>query len=408
MGIDCGSQAILCEYPIRLDTYRGCSHGCRYCFAQLKTDISVVRPDNCVEAVRRFVGGGRTRSTEWCDWPIPLHWGGMSDPFQPAEREHRASLKALEVLADAGYPFIVSTKGALAAEEPYLSLLGRSNAVVQVSMVCGSYDRMEPGAPTFEERLRMVERLSGRVRRVIVRAQPYITDVRDELIGNIPRMRAAGAHGLTVEGMKFKKSKPGLVRVRGDYAYPDSLLKGHYARIKAACEDAGLAFFCAENRLRGMGESTACCGCGDLPGFAGNRFNVVSMMHAPAEPTEKMREVGTAQCFKSVHQAAGASRQLGHESFASQMAKEERGFFKTATPAHTDEEVLAFTRWLKGTGVSAREVNRLTGTQMASHYLCVNPNGQAAVPVPGAFDKIRQSERVKDVPRYITRIVYGR
>lgn len=59
MGIDCGSQVILCEYPIRLDTYRGCSHGCRYCFAQQKTDISVVKPDNCIESVRRFVGGGQ-------------------------------------------------------------------------------------------------------------------------------------------------------------------------------------------------------------------------------------------------------------------------------------------------------------------------------------------------------------
>ena len=30
MGIDCGSQVVLCEYPIRLDTYEGCSHDCRY------------------------------------------------------------------------------------------------------------------------------------------------------------------------------------------------------------------------------------------------------------------------------------------------------------------------------------------------------------------------------------------
>lgn len=326
MGIGCGSQIILCEYPIHLDTYSGCSHGCRYCFAQQKTDISIVKPDNCVESVRRFAGGGRTRVTEWCDWRIPLHWGGLSDPFQPAEREHRASLRVLEVLAETGYPFIVSTKGALVAQEPYLSLLERSNAVVQVSMVCSAYDRMEPGAPAFEERLKIVDKLSGRVRRVIVRAQPYIVDVRDELIRNIPRMKEAGAYGITVEGMKFKKAKPGLVRVRGDYAYPDSLLKNHYERIRVACDEAGLAFFCAENRLRGMGRSTACCGCGDLPGFEGNRFNAVSMMHAPAKPTEKMSEIGTAQCFRSLHQIAGISKQLDRESFSSQMIKEAKSF----------------------------------------------------------------------------------
>lgn len=76
MGIGCGSQVVLCEYPIRLDTYRGCSHGCRYCFAQNKTDISVIRPDNCIEALRRFIVGKRTTETNWCDWTIPLHWGG--------------------------------------------------------------------------------------------------------------------------------------------------------------------------------------------------------------------------------------------------------------------------------------------------------------------------------------------
>ena len=40
MGCKCGSQIILCNLPVRFDTYRGCSHGCRYCFAQKKNDIS--------------------------------------------------------------------------------------------------------------------------------------------------------------------------------------------------------------------------------------------------------------------------------------------------------------------------------------------------------------------------------
>ena len=33
MGCKCGSQIILCNLPVRFDTYRGCSHGCRYCYA---------------------------------------------------------------------------------------------------------------------------------------------------------------------------------------------------------------------------------------------------------------------------------------------------------------------------------------------------------------------------------------
>lgn len=405
MGIACGSQVVLCEYPIRLDTYKGCSHGCRYCFAQNKTDISVVNPDNCVESLRRFIAGKRTAETNWCDWAIPLHWGGLSDPFQPAEREFGVSLKALEVFAETGYPFIVSTKGRLVVEEPYLSLLRKCNAVVQVSMVCSSYDRMEPGAPTFEERLGMVRKLSGCVRRVIVRAQPYITNVRDEFVGNLQRIAEAGAWGVTLEGMKFREGKPGLVKVRGDYCYPEETLRMHYERIRRECDRVGLHFFCAENRLRGIGESTACCGCGGLEGFVGNRHNVVSNADGTHPPTERMAREGTATCFKALHQDAGSSRALSRRSFAEQMAIEAEGFFKEVK-AHTDQEVFQFTRWLRSTGIRAKECNELTGTQMGSHWLCTTAGGQAAVPTPKMFNMLRHSPKLSNVPGYILAIVY--
>ena len=86
MGCKCGSQIILCNLPVRFDTYRGCSHGCRYCFAQKKNDISHIERDESVDGLRSFIEGKRGNETEWCDWNIPIHWGGMSDPFQPKSR----------------------------------------------------------------------------------------------------------------------------------------------------------------------------------------------------------------------------------------------------------------------------------------------------------------------------------
>lgn len=407
MGVDCGSQAVLCEYPVRLDTYSGCSHGCKYCFARTKVDIEKVTMKNCAKQLRGFIEGKRNGVTKWCDWAIPLHWGGLSDPFQPVERRAGASLECLKIFAETKYPVIISTKGKLITEEPYLSILRECNAVVQVSMVCSSYDRMEPGAPSFEERLSMVARLAGNCRRVIVRAQPYITGVKREFLSNIPRFAKAGAHGVTVEGMKFKKGKPGLVKVRGDYCYPEDLLEAHYTLIRDACHDAGLAFFCAENRLRPMGDSPACCGRGDLPGFRGNRFNAVSLLNGiDCAPTERMKEVGTAMCFKAIHQSPGSSIELRNESFASQMAKETESYQRD-TRYHTEEETLAFTRWLKSTGIKAREINELTGTQMATHYLCTTPGGQTAVPTAELFTRLRRSPKLRSVPDYILRIVYG-
>lgn len=76
-GIECGSQVTVCRYPIHLDTYQGCSHECAYCFARAKQDLSNIKATDCSKAVRDFTQGKRTQVTNWCDWDIPLHWGGF-------------------------------------------------------------------------------------------------------------------------------------------------------------------------------------------------------------------------------------------------------------------------------------------------------------------------------------------
>lgn len=322
MGVACGSQVVLCEYPIHLDTYRGCSHDCKYCFARAKRRLENIEPLHCVQQVKDFIEGKRSVETNWCDWEIPLHWGSLSDPFQPAEKHYKASLEVLHVFAETGYPFIVSTKGKLIAEEPYLSLLSRCNAVFQISMTSPMLDVIEPGAPTFEERLALGRTLASHCKRLIARVQPYMPKCKDSLIAYLPQIKAEGFYGITVEGMKFRKSKPGLVRVEGDFCYPEQRLRYDYFAIREKCADAGLHFWCAENRLRGLGESTACCGCGDLPGFTGNGFNCASLHYRKTEPTEQMKKAGTASCFKGIYQGAGENQILRTESFYSMMVRE--------------------------------------------------------------------------------------
>ena len=149
--IDCNSLCHKCEVPIRFDNYRGCSHACAYCFVRRTTDISKIEETNCLNELRNFINGKRGVATKWCDWDIPLHWGGISDPFQKLERSKRMSLKCLEVFAETKYPFIVSTKGIVLADPEYLNLLNQTNGVVQMSMVSSAYNKIDPGAPPFEE-----------------------------------------------------------------------------------------------------------------------------------------------------------------------------------------------------------------------------------------------------------------
>ena len=103
----CGSQIFLCDVPIRFDTYKGCSHNCKYCFVQRKKDISEIDKGETAKALLNFINGHRGKDLKWCDWNIPLHWGGMSDPFQPAEKRYRLSYECLKVFAETQYPFIV-------------------------------------------------------------------------------------------------------------------------------------------------------------------------------------------------------------------------------------------------------------------------------------------------------------
>lgn len=163
MACKCGSQIVLCNLPIRFDTYVGCSHGCRYCFVQKKNgQLEAVKKGDTVESLKAFVQGKRSGETAWCDWNIPIHWGGMSDPFQPVEKKYGYSLDCLKYLAETKYPFVVSTKGRLAASPEYLELLAECNCVVQISMVCSRYDQLEKGAPSYEERLEMLRTISRR------------------------------------------------------------------------------------------------------------------------------------------------------------------------------------------------------------------------------------------------------
>lgn len=312
---NCGTQCWLCDLPIRFDTYKGCTHDCTYCFVRRKSGLEVSKGEG-LKALKDFINGKRTTETGWCDWDIPLHWGGMSDPFQPCEKKYKYSLEALKIFAETQYPVIISTKGELCIEKPYIDLIRKSNAVMQVSCLCSKYDEIEKGAPTFEERLNIINVLSKNCKRVIVRAQPYIHDIFNDMMDNIPRFKKAGAYGIIFEGMKFVKSKKGLVKCGGDYVQPYKVLQKDFKRLKEQCHKYGLKFYSGENRLRKMGDSLTCCGVDDLDGFVPNTYNLNHILNGDiTKPTKAQTENGKASCFQSIFQDTGYSQWIKLHSF---------------------------------------------------------------------------------------------
>lgn len=301
----CGSQITLCNFPIRFDTYKGCSHNCKYCFTYRKYDISTIKEDETAKSLINFINGKRTRSTNWCDWNIPIHWGGMSDPFQPAELKYKNSLECLKVFAQTKYPFIVSTKNVLPTQEPYYSLFKECNCVFQCSMVCPTLSKLEEGAPHFNERLEMMRKISKIVPRTIVRCQPYLIELHKEIKEQIPKIAEAGVYGITFEALKMQKKSKGLERNGGDFVYPLKLLKPLFTELKEVCHKYGLKFYCGENRLRGLGDSLSCCGCDNMEGFTPNLYNLNQKIYNPAECvcTNKMQNGDTGGVFNELVQA---------------------------------------------------------------------------------------------------------
>lgn len=315
---ECGSQVYLCNLPIRFDTYKGCSHGCKYCFVYRKYNIEKIKPYEGIKALQKFIDGKRTLETNWCDWNIPLHWGGVSDPFQPAELRHKYSLEALKLFAKSKYPFVVSTKSILPAEEPYYSLLKECNFVFQLSMLAPEYDKIEPHAPTFQERLNILPKMAKIARRVIVRNQPYIIDYHTSIISQYSKYADAGVYGVTVESIKMNKKLPGLIKMAGDFVYPREILLPKFKELKRKAHKLGLVFLSGENRFRKEGDSLNCCGVGDLEGFKDNSANLNSYIYDrdKFKFSKQMNKVGTAECFGAMMQTTNKKSAFDKMSFA--------------------------------------------------------------------------------------------
>lgn len=304
--ISCGVQCLVCDYPIHLDTYSGCSHACRYCFVKQKYSIDNVHPLDSAKKLRAFINGKRTADTKWCDWAIPIHWGANSDPFQVCELEYKKSLECLEVFAETHYPFIVSTKNpVLLTSEPYLGLMSRCDCVLQISMACPKYDKLEAGAPGFKERLNAASVLSKHVTRVIARVQPFFPDCFKDILEEIPNYASAGIYGIIVEGYSTFKQQKGMQKDGSKYDFPLEVLVPMYKEIKEECHNNGLRFFCGEDRVRFLGDSLTCCGTENLEAFKPNTFNVEHLAHdVGTKAKDAMKSTDTFQPFKcrSQHQ----------------------------------------------------------------------------------------------------------
>ncbi len=321
-----GSQSTLCSVPMRYDSYLGCAHGCTYCFAtkatkthkrsQFNKDKQAVTNFSCVERghikqLENFLKSGGNLETHKYQEGVPIHWGGMSDGFQPIERKERISYESLKLLAQYKYPVIISTKGIpIITSNEYIELLKECKCVVQISMLSNDPKKFDRGTVDYPARIIGIRKLLHNGIKVVIRNQPYMMHLHKSVMNMIDDLE--GVHGIVVEGMKDRnKFANNLTRVGGEWMYPLLPLMRKFKAIKEKCKRSGILFYAGENRLRWMGESVNCCGAAQIKGFEGeNKLNTTQLFFFKKITFSNMKVAKGPAPMSGIVQSTVASREI--------------------------------------------------------------------------------------------------
>jgi len=188
-----------------INPYRGCSHGCIYCYARPAHAYLGLSPGLDFESKLFFKPeAGRLLAAELSRKsykPGVIHIGGDTDPYQPDEKRLRVTRAVIETLQRFRHPFSIITKSQLILRDlDVLGEMGRAG-LARAAVSITSLDRrlarsMEPRAATPERRVEAVRRLTEAGVPTIVMFAPVIPGLNDhELEAVLERAAAAGARG---------------------------------------------------------------------------------------------------------------------------------------------------------------------------------------------------------------------
>jgi len=188
-----------------VNPYRGCEHGCIYCYARPTHARLSLSPGLDFETqifVKRNAAALLRDALQQPGYvPSPINLGANTDPYQPAERREGITRAVLEVLLEARHPVTLVTKGALVTRDlDCLAELARYRLVhvfISISQLDDALTRiLEPRASTPRLRLAAMQRLAAAGVPVSVLVAPIIPFINDRFLEEVlARARAAGATG---------------------------------------------------------------------------------------------------------------------------------------------------------------------------------------------------------------------
>ena len=214
-----------------INAYRGCEHGCIYCFARPSHAYYDLSPGLDFET-RLFAKPDapallRAELGKPGYVPRPIAMGTNTDPYQPIETQWRITRGVLEVLAECDHPVSFTTKSDRIVRD--LDLLapmaarGLTVVVLSVTSLDPKVARtVEPRAPHPEKRLAAVARLAAAGVPVFVSISPVIPAITDhELEHLLERAAEAGARGAFFLPVRLPHEVAPLFRAWLNEHYPE-------------------------------------------------------------------------------------------------------------------------------------------------------------------------------------------
>lgn len=187
-------------FDASINPYRGCEHGCSYCFARptheylglsagLDFETKIFVKENAPELLREALA-----APSWK--PTPLGMSGVTDPYQPIERRLGITRRSLEVLVEFRQPVIIITKNHLVTRDidllAELSKHHAASAYLSITTLDAKLARkMEPRTSSPERRLEAVAALAAAGVPTGVLVAPVVPGITDH---ELPRIIEAAAN----------------------------------------------------------------------------------------------------------------------------------------------------------------------------------------------------------------------
>ncbi len=214
-----------------INPYRGCEHGCIYCYARPSHAFLNLSPGLDFETrliARPGIAEVLAKEIARPSYKVaPIAIGTNTDPYQPIDGTHGLMRQILQVLADHHHPVWITTRGTLIERDIDLIAAMAAQRLASVSISITTLDaglarRMEPRAPAPKRRLDIIRNLAAAGIPVRVQVSPLIPALTDhELEAVLEAAATAGATHATSIPLRLPREVAGLFRDWIEATFPD-------------------------------------------------------------------------------------------------------------------------------------------------------------------------------------------